>query len=118
MHRCGLWINKEDATLIANAGMTFLQGYAKLAGIAHRNRELLWPLFPKMHFCWHIYHQLRWESSVCEWAMSPLATSVPMDEDFVGRFARLTRRVHAMSTIPSAMSRYKIYALREMEEEV
>lgn len=109
LHHAGFWIESSGAHRIASSGMTFIQAYAKLAKLCAEQRLLLFPILPKIHFLWHIYHQLRWESTFASWTVSPLATSVPMDEDFIGRYARLTRRVHPLRTIPASMFRYRVY---------
>lgn len=115
LYKSGFWIPAADGARIGAAGMTFLQAYSKLARLSHAAGQLYFPLFPKIHFTWHVFYQLQWESAHASWCISPLATAVPLDEDFIGHFARLTRRVHPLATISSAMTRYRVYAMSLMQ---
>ena len=52
-----------------------------------------WPLLPKLHFFHHAMRDLVISSKELEWTLSPLVYSVQMQEDFIGKPSRVSRRV-------------------------
>ena len=73
--------------------MGFLQAYSRLAGHYMRHGKVRYSIMPKLHFVHHCGMWLINGSDKGRWVMSPLATSVQMQEDFIGKPSRLSRRV-------------------------
>ena len=81
---------QADALLIGNYGMRFLRRYNTLARMAFSNRRQLWAIQPKFHAFAHLVMSLFIESKFTE---NILMYSVQMDEDFLGKPSRLSRKV-------------------------
>ena len=77
------------------SGLLFLRLYAGLAAKTVIQRCSRFPLTPKCHFLHHCFVDLFRARD--QWTTSPLAFSVRMDEDFVGKIARYPRRSAAES---------------------
>lgn len=71
---------------------------------------------PKLHFVHHDGIRLIEESSRSPWTVSPLATCVQQQEDFIGKGARLSRRVNATKWLPTrVMERSLICTMYAMQ---
>ena len=73
----------------------FVQQYDQCAKLCYRDGLNRYPLMPKLHFVHHSGLRLVVESQTADWVVSPLSTSCAMQEDFIGKPARLSRRVSA-----------------------
>lgn len=93
MYSSGFWINSARAKQLGMSLHFFLGTYHKLAFEANAAGKHRYALVPKMHCLAHIALALKRQSEVAEFAQNPLATSVQMQEDFIGRPARVSRRV-------------------------
>ena len=95
---CGVWIKSARADRLARLGLAFLDSYARLARMTHRLGLRRFGLIPKLHFCHHLFLELLHQSqasgseSNC-WSLNPLSFSVQMQEDYIGRPSRVSRRV-------------------------
>jgi hypothetical protein len=93
LYECPLWIESSTALHIAQAGFDYLREQRRLVYLSHQADRNLFMWQPKTHYIGHIIHSFFFGASTCEFAMNPLVDSVQMDEDFVGRPSRLSRRV-------------------------
>ena len=99
MYHEGLFIRAERAKQIAKLWMLFLQQYGKGALLAYRSGISRFPFVPKTHYLHHGALRLLREAERGEahgalsWALNPLAESVHVQEDYIGRPSRLSRRV-------------------------
>jgi len=50
-------------------------------------------MMPKLHYLAHAALQLKRQSELASWAQNPLGASVQLQEDFIGRPSRVSRRV-------------------------
>lgn len=88
----GFFLEMDDAHRAISAGYTFLKIYGELAKQSYKLGKCLYKLKPKGHGLSHLVlamfqqHKL---GAVC----NPIAFSTFQCEDFVGRVARLSRRV-------------------------
>ena len=92
----GLWLTRDEATAAAESGHHFLACYKKCASICYERKQCRYNLTPKLHFWHHICLQLQHDLSrtpTLQFFPSPLWDANFSDEDFVGRVARLSRRV-------------------------
>jgi len=89
-----LFVDRDDAALIANLGFRFLRRYDSLAGLALQQNRPLYIIQPKGHAFQHVLMSLltSLQDASVQFFMSPLAWSTQCDEDFVGRPSRLARR--------------------------
>ena len=85
-----------------------------LVFLSHRARRNLFMWQPKTHYLGHIIHSFFYGASACDFALNPLADSVQMDEDFVGRPSRLSRRVTS-KTFASALRTIQRYLISVKE---
>ena len=75
---------------------------------------------PKVHMLHHSAWQLHQEACKAPWATNPLGTSVQIQEDFIGRPARLSRRVAMRSIHVRVLQRTLIsaeFALRDADRD-
>ena len=93
-----LFIKSPRARFLAKRGLEFLQKYAKLALLSFRQRKRRFPFMPKGHYFHHQLLSLHQESERGSWCLNPLGYANQLSEDFVGRPARLSRRVSARTT--------------------
>ena len=114
LHHHGLWLPRACAQNAYARIMTCLRGYAFLsrAAIGYRIRSFIHK--PKLHALHHIAHRLKSQlSSGAEMVLSPQTFSCDCNEDFIGRVARLSRRVGFRLVDLRVLQRYhlKIAAL-------
>ncbi|CAE7226882.1 unnamed protein product, partial [Symbiodinium sp. CCMP2456] len=93
LYRCGVWMPAAQGKKVATWGLQFLQAYGQLATLAFRRGQRRFCLIPKLHFVHHIMQELLCQSASSSWALNPLTFSVQMQEDFIGRPSRISRRV-------------------------
>ena len=99
LYRNGVWIPAQTAVHIAALGQQFLLGYGKLAKENYRNGLRRYVLIPKLHFFNHLMVDLREQGSTQAWALSPMIYSVQMQEDYIGKPARVSRKVSAKTSM-------------------
>lgn len=93
-HHHGLWLERQCAKRVYVSIMTLLRGYSVLARYALQLKIRAFIQKPKQHSLHHIGNFLK--SELLKGAtliQSPQSTSCDMNEDFVGRISRLSRRV-------------------------
>ena len=95
MYLAPLWIPADEARQISQHGFNYLQIFQRLAEKAANEGKMYFLLNPKIHMMCHIMRNLEWESELSRLALNPLVWGVQMDEDAIGKSARLTRHVSA-----------------------
>ena len=116
LYRSGYWIPKEEAMMCGKLLFSFLQHYAICADITLRRGKARFALSPKHHMVAHAAHSLLTEGERAEWAESPLAHSNQIQEDFIGRPCRLSRRVHTRNLHRSVLLRSLIVYLLALKQ--
>ena len=91
-YRHQVWIKREAALEIAKHGFQFLHYNAELAEGCFRENLALFMHMPNLHRLHHIFFELHDGASRSDYAMSPLVIACQMEEDFIGRPSRLSRR--------------------------
>ncbi|CAK9047324.1 Uncharacterized protein SCF082_LOCUS26538 [Durusdinium trenchii] len=109
-----VWLSSAVATRVGQKGVEFLHHYVSAAVLAYRGNRFLFPFMPKHHAFQHLclvdlVLKARKQSHV----LSPLVFSTQMDEDFIGRQSRTSRRVHASTVIERVTLRYLTLAHAE-----
>ena len=103
----GFFLTEEGAHKSIAAGYAFLQSYGKLAKTAMMSGWALYKLKPKAHSMAHLVLEMlvqfrRNKRCVC----NPVASSTFMCEDFIGRVARISRRVSPRVQGQKVINRY------------
>ena len=102
LYASDVWLTVSDARYIGNNGLRFLQLYQALATEAYQNNLALWSFMPKVHLVHHIFDECA--SADCD-IISPMTFAVQVDEDFIGRKARLARKVAPTQVILRTLQR-------------
>ena len=95
----GRWLTDQQIAEAQHAGMLFLKCYGKLAERALARGVKLWKCKPKLHYMHH--HILDLSNS---W--NPRYSHAFLEEDFLGKVARLGRRCHRKSVSLRFLQRY------------
>ncbi|CAE7520085.1 unnamed protein product [Symbiodinium sp. CCMP2592] len=104
----GYWLPSDEATTIGVCGLRCLQSYSKLAFLTLQQSRARYPLMPKSHYLHHCWRELTVAAKKFSFVRSPLATSVQIDEDFVGHTSRLSRRVGSQLIMLRTLQRYLV----------
>ena len=116
LFRSGVWLDRQEAKTAGSEGLLFLHKYAVLAHqtlVASRPR---FSLTPKAHFLHHSFMDIFQRADHQDYTLSPLAHSVQIDEDMVGRVSRLSRKVGSILQMQRTLDRYKAAARLAMEQ--
>ena len=106
LYSAGVFLSPDVAVQAGENGYLFLQAYAKMAEhAAEAQRNLCFNMVPKLHYLHHVCHELL----VCPASQSVGAcyAATPQCEDFIGRVARLSRRVKASHVHSRVLRRYR-----------
>ena len=90
----GFWVRAPVAKQLGAILFKFLRRYQKCCAESIKRGVNRFTLTPKSHMIAHTAEALVSEAARAEWALNPLATANQMQEDFVGKPSRLSRRVH------------------------
>ena len=93
LSRHELWIPRDQALELAQLGFDFLRYYGMCAQQAHSEGRALFMFMPNLHRMHHVFCDLLDQSRCADYCLSPAATMCPMEEDFIGRPSRVSRRV-------------------------
>ena len=101
-----VFIHGEVCETIIDAGFHFLKGYSSLANALWMRGVARYPLMPKGHMMFHIMHTMREQFSNHRMVENPMSMSCASDEDMIGRFCELTRKVSPRQRIMRTFERY------------
>ena len=114
-----LWLSRQQAQIVSDAGLHFLQCYKKLSNLCHEQRLLRYNLTPKLH-CFHhlcISLQQGLEQGLSQLPIV-LCDCTFQDEDFVGRISRISRRVSPRLQSLRTYQRYLAAARQELDKQI
>ena len=100
-----VWLSQEDALEAANSGLKFVSLYGMLALKSWQQSRALFPHVPKEHGLEHLFFELRYLAKRHEFTMNPAVFSCQMDEDYIGRVSRVTRRTSAQQVVQRTIER-------------
>ena len=103
------FMSSEDCEIVAESGHEFLLGYADLVAQCHARELCLFKLRPKVHYLNHIFLRVYEEWLSSGTATNPLAEATFMSEDFVGRTARLSRKISTRAVATKTLQRYLLF---------
>ena len=89
------WMHPRQSHSAATFGLGFLRNYCLLAKMAWEQKQNLWVIQPKLHAMHHLAIYMFEGSAKGIKILNSLSYSCQQDEDFIGRPARLARRVTA-----------------------
>ena len=90
----GYWIESSMALRLGRLMREFLGIYQQCAAISLAENLNRYAMVPKCHMISHAAEELVDDGGRAPWVTNPLATSNQVQEDFIGRPSRLSRRVH------------------------
>lgn len=105
MYRSGYWVRQQHGKRLADLLFRFLASYATCADLTLRQGKRRYPMMPKCHMIAHCAFDLRTQSQHSQWVQNPLALTNQIQEDFIGRPARISRRVNIRSVHHSLLMR-------------
>ena len=109
MHSHGIWLPRACAQTQVDAGLSFIRGYSFLAQYCMERRVAGFRLRPKLHYLHHLVmeaqSQLQGDAS---WVLNCAVFLCEQNEDFIGRLARVSRRVAAATAGLRTTQRYLV----------
>ena len=100
------WLSPQEASYAAELAMRFLRRCQTCACRAWEEGRALFVLQPKLHALHEMTLQLLDSAASQQLSLNPLLFSNQCNEDFIGRQARLSRRVAAKRVIQRVLQRY------------
>lgn len=109
LYNAPLFLEYTECKYVVDRGNFFLQCYTRLASECYRlGRPHLFPLFPKIHAVKHCWLTLDNQSNSHGYGLNPLTASCQMDEDTIGRVARVSRRVSIRVVVKRTLQRHLV----------
>lgn len=111
VHRNGIWLPRDRTRQLGLSAAEFTQSFSALAKLSLELHLPRYHLVPALHAMHHFYvdaqNFLRMRPPL-KFSLNPGVTNCEADEDFVGKVARLSRKVHARSTTMRTLERYRV----------
>ena len=111
MHSHGLWLPRCCAKVLCRAGFRLVRGYCYLADYSVKNKLIGgYNLRPKLHYFHHslIDMQKGLQNSSRKWFLNHAIWNCEANEDYIGRQARISRRVDARTCSLRTLERYLV----------
>ena len=105
LYKHNLWIPPAEGTRLASYGRRFLQLYGEAVRLSFESKRALFSLQPNLHRIDHLVSDMEDQAAKNAYCCNPLIWATQMDEDFVGRGARVSRRVSAQKVILRTLQR-------------
>ena len=105
MYRSGFWIRSSHALRLSKLLYRFLALYVQCADYTLAQRKRRFAIVPKLHMLAHCAFDLQDQSQRSEWCINPLSCTNQVQEDYIGRPSRISRRVSIRSLHTSLMMR-------------
>ena len=112
------FMSGEHTRIVVEYGHRFLMGYGGLVRKCYDRSLCLFKLKPKVHYLNHIFLRSYQELKAAGFATNILAESTFMSEDFVGRTARLSRRVSSRAVAVKTLQRYLLFMKTALDKDV
>ena len=93
LYRQKLWLTRESTMNITRHGFEFLRLNGRLAQKAFQEGRALFLFMPNLHRLHHVFFLMHDQASRAEYTLSPLIHCCQVEEDFIGRPSRVSRRV-------------------------
>ena len=105
MYRSGYWIKKDKGIQLGRLMFRFLGFYSQCAQLTLAQRKRRFAMVPKLHMMAHCAFDLLDQARRGDWVQNPLSSTNQIQEDFIGRPARISRRVNIRSLHRSLIMR-------------
>ncbi len=107
LYAADLWLEPNDALRISTLGLRFLSTFMQCAVKSHNDGLNLFIFMPKVHIAHHIFRSMREQASrqPAPYVPNPLAHAVQVDEDYVGKTSRISRRVGVGQSVVRVLQR-------------
>ena len=99
LYRSEVWLSPSVCKLVSELGFQFLRRYSQMASLANSQNRCLFVFQPKIHCLHHFMVELMEAHQANVKGLNPMALSCQQSEDFIGRPARLSRRVTAQRPV-------------------
>ena len=106
LYKADAWLSREDAIDVAHALLQFIRAYFLSARLAYDADQAMFSCIPKLHAMHEIWAEMIRQIDLSQWVLNPCIEMCPLDEDFVGRTAILTRSVSPRIISRRAIQRY------------
>ncbi|CAE7218706.1 unnamed protein product [Symbiodinium sp. KB8] len=117
LYKSDVFLTSEHACYLGEQGLRFLRRYSWCATESVRQQRCLFLILPKAHCLHHIcLKDLVLDSRQYSKVVNPIIYSVQMLEDYVGRNARLSRRIHPASVTKRVVQRHLQQAYAKYKE--
>ena len=93
IYTSGFWLRSSRGKRLADSFAYFLSSYQRLAYLTFVDGKNRYQFQPKLHYMHHFVVELDRQCGLSDWVENPLGTSVQVQEDYVGRPSRASRRV-------------------------
>ena len=93
LYREGFWVRRDQGRRLASLIFLFLKCYQLAAAECQRLGKNRFGFTPKIHMLHHSAMRMQHEAEQAQWITNPLSESVQIQEDYIGRPSRLSRRV-------------------------
>lgn len=103
-----IWVPGPQARECVLAGESFLRSYSRSAQLSFDRSLTRFPLRPKYHMFGHLVERMSRELAAGLPVWNCLSDACPLDEDFIGKVCRLSRRVSNALTSQRTLELYLI----------
>ena len=104
-YKAAVWIWHTDAVEISSHGFRFLALLGKAARSAFDQGRALFYYTPNCHRLHHLFY-LEWDQAqISEWVLNVAVFSCQIEEDYIGRPSRVSRRVAPQRVIQRTLER-------------
>ena len=117
LYRRELFIPSELALNLVEHGFAFLRGFGKCVSIAYHSKRALFIQMPNYHRIHELLRDLKIHAQCAAAVISPLAYATQVDEDFIGRPSRISRRVSWRLVIDRTLRRSLLTAYSKYVKE-
>ena len=116
MYQSGFWIRADKGLRLSRLIFSFLALYATCARVTLVQRKRRFSIIPKLHMMAHSAMNLQNQASTgAGWVMNPMSQGNQIQEDFIGRPSRISRRVNIRSVHKSLLMRVLIMYHESLE---
>ena len=116
LYECDVWISSDVAMRLGQLGERFLRLFMELALDSYRAGRALFGYMPKIHIICHCVETMLSDARSSPYILNPLVFAVQIDEDYIGKCSRVSRRCGVGQVIVRGLQRalmasYKHYVL-------
>ena len=115
MYHEGFWIAAPKAKKLALWMSQFLRCYQECAWLTYRKGLRRFAIVPKAHYLCHIPMDLLAQAQRGYWTRNPIGVGCQMQEDFVGKPSRVSRRVSVKLVHLRVLQRSLIHYLEALK---